>query len=222
MEVNDYVWTDSNTGKEIHESSQWGTHFDTPYHFDKNGAQGIETDGLSGLSIVVDFREDLSVWSDGYAITERVVEKWIEKNKESAKHQGSKSWERILLRVLSDKDALSTIPLTQFPYFDNGNTVRLLLAHAKDFSGGKAIKLFCTESPSVDYVDCGHLVSVGEEGKGGAHGAFNERGVAIGENWDFRRLDNLAQGFLHIFFNTLQPAPDAVRVQAGFFEAVPK
>jgi kynurenine formamidase len=223
MEVSDYIWIDAKTGKEIHESSQWGTHFDTPYHFDKNGAQDIETESLSGSALVVDLREELSVWSDSYAITEIVIEKWIEKYQEGVKKNTSpEAWERVLLRVLSDTDATSTVPFVRFPYFVNGNTVRMFLGRIKEFSGGKATKLFCIESPSVDYVDCGHLSSAGEEGNGGAHGAFHKRQVVIGENWNFQHLNNMAQGFLHIFFDSTNPAPDAVKVQSAFFESISK
>ncbi len=217
MVVSDYAWVDKGTQKEAYESSHAGTHFDTPYHFDEKGEKSIAISDMSGPALVVDIREELFKWSDGYAITKIVVEKWMEAHGER-KNVFLKGWERILLRVLSDKDAASIEPMRQFPYFDSGETVEILLNNARMRLGGERIKLVCTESPSVDYRDCGGLRTPDAKGKGGAHGAFYKSGVSIGENWDFRNLNNMTRGFLHVFFDTEKPAPDAVKVYAAVFE----
>lgn len=219
MVVSDYAWVDRKTKNEVYESSHAGTHFDTPYHFEKEGEKNIPLNKISGPALVVDIRKELVKWSDGYAITKTVIEKWIEAVAPKER-TGTflKGWERILLRTLSDKDAAKEEPMRKFPYFDSGETAETILLHARKRLGRGTVKLICTESPSVDHRDCGRLSTPDINGKGGAHGAFHRHGVSIGENWDFRNLDNMTFGILHVFFDTATPAPDAVKVYTAVFE----
>lgn len=216
MVVSDYVWKDVKTGAEIRESSQWGTHFDTPYHFDKNGLKYIPNfySGFCGRAVCLDLRRMLSRYSNGYAITEVVIEEW----KEAYGDMGDDDADVFLLRTLSDTDANSQLPLEKFPYFKNLKAVDALWQYTSE--RGTSIlhpTLVCVEAPSVDRVDCGCLKGATIDGDGGAHGAFHGRAIHIGENFDFREIGNLAKGLLRVYLEQ-SVAPDSMKVVTALFE----
>lgn len=220
MAVGRVSWKDETHGKYHGRSTQTGSHFDTRYHFQEDGAKEIDTGRIQGSATVIDLREYLVKKSDGLAITVDLIRTWVERSLDHFHKRsfGKAHWERILLRTLNDDQANSEQALEEFPYWDSAEAVSIFIESIKEKTGVDVLVIL-HESPSVDRVDQGCLAESSDDGKGGAHGAFAEKGVIIGENFDFRKCRDGAQGAVAVMLdaNQLEAIEDAVPVSHAFF-----
>lgn len=194
--------------------SQQGAHFDNPFHFDERGSR--ETTGpTGGWARVIDFRDFLTRLSDGHAITEGVVRGWLQ-SMGSGFSRNDLSWGIVGIRTLKDEDLAQNGPLQHFPYWENPAAVRAFLEgifQATDVQ----VHAVLNEPASVDRVDEGYLLDPNPDtGRGGAHGAFDRRHVAIGEFFDFSRVQKL--GGKGMFNAVRAPTfPDSTPLAAAWF-----
>lgn len=201
-------------------SSQWGTQFDTPYHFADGGAHNIDKSLVSGPAVVLDLREALANSGNTLKITSAVIRAALRRVFALDKLDGVNPaiWQRVLLRTLTDKLANSEIPLRKFPYFHSPEAVDTLVAGIRNGSGGQALKVIMCEPPSVDEADQGHLAEASGDGEGGAHGALHRNSVLIGENFDFRPLNNGDYGVTLVNFDPVMAgSPDSDLISGAYF-----
>lgn len=211
MVVHNAVLRDSG-GQMGGRSTQWGSQFDTPHHFLADGATSIDRSIVSGPARVLDLRAPLAGYSDGLAITTDVIRHALDQ----AFGTGA-VWERLLIRTLPDDLAKSKVALARFPYFETTEAVGTLLDTIRERTGVR-VKVVFNEPPSVDEVNQGHLATPAPDGNGGAHGAFHQQGVVIGENWDFRGLRGGDRGVVTVFFDSaMHQSPDSVLASGAYF-----
>lgn len=198
-------------------STQEGSHFDTPRHFRADGATDIDRTVINGPAKVLDLRALLTGYSDGLAITSDVIRHALGSIFGTGAVPMDKSWERLLIRTLPDRMADSDVALAQFPYFEGPEAVKILLDTVREKTQ-KEVKAVFNESPSVDEANQGHLLTAATDGNGGAHGAFHERGVVIGENWDLRNARSGDRGVVSVFFDpAMAGSKDSVLVSGAYF-----
>jgi len=224
MAINTLGWVDPRNPEDPlgPRSSQWGTQFDKPNHFIAGGEIVFDTSVVSGPAIVLDIRTQLEASGDPMEITAEVIRtalaelfKKVDPDKEANKPH----FARVLLRTLSDEQANSQVALENFPYFLNQEAVFALIDGIKESTGQAVLALF-NEPPSVDEVNQGHLACCNPETNlGGAHGALHDRGVLIGENFDFRNFPNGTLGYAMVHFdpNWINVSPDSALVSNAYF-----
>lgn len=218
MAIQQMFWKNQD-GTPSGRSTQWGSQFDTPQHFYKEGASDVDRTLVSGPARVVDLRPELEGESDGLAITSKVVQAWFERTMGGLQigESQNKTWKRILLQTLKSEQAMATSPMSQFPYFADPEVVNFFINKIWTTTG-VGVKVVYHEPPSVDEVNQGHLLHPNNIQQGGAHGAFYKNGVIIGENWDLQRFTEGQTGIVRVFFDsTMNGAKDAVAVSGAYF-----